>query len=152
MEIKPLVTFIIGTRPEAIKLAPVIKFFQDSKKLKVRVLLSGQHSEMVYQVMDLFNLNHDKNLNLMKDNQSINYITQEVLQGMKLEFLRNKPKLVFVQGDTTTAFAASLPFKLDLLIACLILRAVIIPLPIGFRDFVDKLDNEINVALHMKSK
>ena len=108
MEIKPLVTFIIGTRPEAIKLAPVIKFFQDSKKLKIRVLLSGQHSEMVSQVMDLFNLNHDKNLNLMKDNQSINYITQEVLQGMRLEFLRNEPKLVFVQGDTTTAFAASL--------------------------------------------
>tara|TARA_B100000575_G_scaffold293619_1_gene305644 strand:+ start:905 stop:2017 length:1113 start_codon:yes stop_codon:yes gene_type:complete len=108
MEIKPLVTFIIGTRPEAIKLAPVIKFFQNSKKLKVRILLSGQHSEMVSQVMDLFNLNYDKNLNLMKDNQSINYITQEVLKGMRLEFLRNKPKLVFVQGDTTTAFAASL--------------------------------------------
>ena len=62
MEIKPLITFIVGTRPEAIKLAPVIKIFKKSKKLKVRVLLSGQHSEMVKQVMDLFDLEEDKNL------------------------------------------------------------------------------------------
>lgn len=108
MEIKNLITFIIGTRPEAIKLAPVIKIFKESKKLKVRVLLSGQHSVMVRQVMDLFELEEDKNLNLMKNNQSINYITQEVLNGMRREFLQNVPHLVFVQGDTTTAFAASL--------------------------------------------
>ncbi len=108
MEINTLITFIIGTRPEAIKLAPVIKIFKKSKKLKVRVLLSGQHSEMVKQVMDLFELEENKNLNLMKNNQSLNYITQEVLNGMRSEFLENMPNLVFVQGDTTTAFAASL--------------------------------------------
>ena len=108
MEIKSLITFVIGTRPEAIKLAPVIKYFKESNKLKIRVLLSGQHSVMVSQVMHLFNIKHDKNLNLMKNNQSINYITQEVLEGMRSEFLRNRPQLVFVQGDTTTAFAASL--------------------------------------------
>ena len=66
MEIKYLITFVIGTRPEAIKLAPVIKFFKESLKFKIRVLLSGQHSEMVSQVMHLFNIQHDKNLNLMK--------------------------------------------------------------------------------------
>ena len=108
MEIKYLITFVIGTRPEAIKLAPVIKFFKESLKFKIRVLLSGQHSVMVPQVMHLFNIKHDKNLNLMKRNQSINYITQEVLEGMRSEFLENRPQLVFVQGDTTTAFAASL--------------------------------------------
>tara|TARA_B100000886_G_scaffold169383_1_gene115978 strand:- start:2419 stop:3531 length:1113 start_codon:yes stop_codon:yes gene_type:complete len=108
MEINNLITFVIGTRPEAIKLAPLIKIFKESKKLKVRVLLSGQHSLMVKQVMDLFNLTHDKNLNLMKNNQSINYITQEVLSGMRSELIENRPQLVFVQGDTTTAFAASL--------------------------------------------
>ena len=108
MEIKYLITFVIGTRPEAIKLAPVIKFFKKSLKFKIRVLLSGQHSVMVSQVMDLFNIQYDKNLNLMKKNQSINYITQEVLEGMRSEFLENTPQIVFVQGDTTTAFAASL--------------------------------------------
>ena len=108
MEINNLITFVIGTRPEAIKLAPLIKIFKESKKLKVRVLLTGQHSLMVKQVMDLFNLTHDKNLNLMKNNQSINYITQEVLSGMRSELIENRPQLVFVQGDTTTAFAASL--------------------------------------------
>ena len=108
MEINNLITFVIGTRPEAIKLAPLIKIFKETNKLKVRVLLSGQHSLMVKQVMDLFNLTHDTNLNLMKDNQSINYITQEVLSGMRSEFIKNRPQLVFVQGDTTTAFAASL--------------------------------------------
>ena len=60
------------------------------------------------QVMDLFELEEDKNLNLMKNNQSLNYITQEVLNGMRTEFLENIPRLIFVQGDTTTAFAASL--------------------------------------------
>tara|TARA_Y100000739_G_scaffold227161_1_gene236087 strand:- start:27 stop:1139 length:1113 start_codon:yes stop_codon:yes gene_type:complete len=108
MEINNLITFIIGTRPEAIKLAPVIKIFKKSKKIKIRVLLSGQHSAMVKQVMDLFELEEDKNLNLMKNNQSLNYITQEVLNGMRSEFLENMPRLVFVQGDTSTAFAASL--------------------------------------------
>ena len=108
MAINNLITFTIGTRPEAIKLAPLIKIFKESNKFKVRVLLSGQHSLMVKQVMDLFDLDHDTNLNLMKNNQSINYITQEVLEGMRLEFIKNRPKLVFVKGDTTTAFAASL--------------------------------------------
>ncbi len=108
MEIKNLITFVIGTRPEAIKLAPVIKFFKESVKFKIRILLSGQHSVMVSQVMDLFNIKHDKNLDLMKSNQSINYITQGVLDGMRSEFCENRPQLVFVQGDTTTAFAACL--------------------------------------------
>ena len=108
MEIKTLITFIIGTRPEAIKLAPVIKIFKKSNKLKVRVLLSGQHSLMVTQVMSLFEIEHDKNLNLMKNNQSINYITQVVLEGLSYEFRQNRPQFVFVQGDTTTAFAAAL--------------------------------------------
>ena len=108
MEIKKLITFIIGTRPEAIKLAPVIKIFKESNKFRIRVLLSGQHSEMVSQVMSLFDVKYDKNLRLMKNDQSINYITQRVLDGLRYEFLENRPDLIFVQGDTTTAFAAAL--------------------------------------------
>ena len=102
------ISIVVGTRPEAIKLAPVILALLSNKSIKVRVLLSGQHSMMVRQVMELFELEEDKNLNLMKNNQSINYITQKVLDGMRREFLENMPALVFVQGDTSTAFAASL--------------------------------------------
>ena len=61
MDKKPLVTFIFGTRPEAIKLAPVIKVFQKSKKFKLRIILTGQHNEMVSQVMYLFDIKSDKN-------------------------------------------------------------------------------------------
>ncbi len=108
MEIKALVSFIVGTRPEAIKLAPVIKQFQKSNKLKVRVLLTGQHTEMVSQVMKLFEIEPSKNLNLMKKNQSLTYITESILEGMQLEYKEFRPDLVLVQGDTTSAFAAAL--------------------------------------------
>ena len=66
MEIKQLISFVVGTRPEAIKLAPVIKQFQSSEKLKVMVILTGQHTEMALQVMKLFDIKPSKNLNLMK--------------------------------------------------------------------------------------
>lgn len=108
MEIKSLVSFVVGTRPEAIKLAPVIKQFQKSDKLKIRVLLTGQHTEMVYEVMKLFEIQPSKNLNLMKKNQSLIYITESILNGIQLEFREYRPKIVFVQGDTTSAFAAAL--------------------------------------------
>lgn len=108
MEIKSLITFIVGTRPEAIKLAPVIKQFQTSDKLKVRVLLTGQHTEMVFQVMQLFDIKPSKNLNLMKKNQSLTYITESILKGIQSEFKEYRPKILVVQGDTTSAFAAAL--------------------------------------------
>ena len=85
MEIKQLISFIVGTRPEAIKLAPVIKQFQSSEKFKVRILLTGQHTEMAMQVMNLFDIKPSKNLNLMKQNQSLTYITESVLRGIQSE-------------------------------------------------------------------
>ena len=102
------VTIILGTRPEAIKLSPVIKKFSNHKKLELRIISTGQHQEMVYQVLNLFNINIHKDLKLMSPNQSLTHITCETLSGLMLEFAENKPNLVVVQGDTTTAFAASL--------------------------------------------
>jgi len=108
MNKKPLVTFIFGTRPEAIKLAPVILKFQNSSEINTRVVLSGQHKEMVDQVMEMFNLKPDKDLNIMQHRQTLSDITSKTLSGLKLEFEKYKPELVLVQGDTTTAFASTL--------------------------------------------
>lgn len=103
-----VVTFVLGTRPEAIKMAPVIKEFKKDKQLITRVVLTGQHSEMVSDVFKLFQIHEDNNLHLMIKNQSLNYITSKVLEGLKEEFSRFRPSLTIVQGDTTSAFSAAL--------------------------------------------
>jgi UDP-N-acetylglucosamine 2-epimerase (non-hydrolysing) len=102
------VGIILGTRPEAIKLAPVIQVFQGSPDLELQVILTGQHREMVEQVMQLFNLKADHNLEIMQPKQSLNDITCRSLQGLEALFIEQKLDLVIVQGDTTTAFAAAL--------------------------------------------
>jgi len=99
---------ILGTRPEAIKLAPVIKQFQQSPKFKTSVILTGQHREMVDQVMNLFNLSANQDLKIMQSKQSLTDITCRTLQGLEHLFKTQKPDMVIVQGDTTTAFAAGL--------------------------------------------
>ena len=98
----------IGTRPEAIKLAPLVQEFLKSSVLQTQVVLTGQHREMVDQVMELFELSADRNLNIMKPKQTLTDITCRSLQGLEALFRETKPRLVLVQGDTTTAFAASL--------------------------------------------
>ncbi|MBN3887304.1 MAG: UDP-N-acetylglucosamine 2-epimerase (non-hydrolyzing) [Nostoc sp.] len=102
------VCIILGTRPEAIKLAPVIQVFQKSSGFELQVILTGQHREMVEQVMQLFNIKSDYNLEIMQVQQSLNDITCRSLQGLEALFQVEKPDLVLVQGDTTTAFAAAL--------------------------------------------
>ncbi|MEH1855015.1 MAG: UDP-N-acetylglucosamine 2-epimerase (non-hydrolyzing) [Nostoc sp.] len=102
------VCIILGTRPEAIKLAPVIQVFQKSSGFELQVILTGQHREMVEQVMQLFNIKSDYNLEIMQVQQSLNDITCRSLQGLEALFKVEKPDLVIVQGDTTTAFAAAL--------------------------------------------
>jgi UDP-N-acetylglucosamine 2-epimerase (non-hydrolysing) len=104
----PLVTIVLGTRPEAIKLAPVILAFQRATDLRTRVVLTGQHREMVSQVMTLFGLTADHDLALMAPNQTLTHVTCAALQGLKQEFASHRPDLVLVQGDTTTAFASAL--------------------------------------------
>ncbi|MBA2748634.1 MAG: UDP-N-acetylglucosamine 2-epimerase (non-hydrolyzing) [Tatlockia sp.] len=105
---KSQVNIILGTRPEAIKLAPVIQAFQQAKSVDVEVILTGQHREMVEQVMQLFDLKADKDLEIMQAGQSLTDITERSLRGLEKLFRQNKPDFVIVQGDTTTAFAATL--------------------------------------------
>ncbi|MCW5312372.1 UDP-N-acetylglucosamine 2-epimerase (non-hydrolyzing) [Nostoc sp. KVJ3] len=105
---KKRVCIILGTRPEAIKLAPVIQVFQKSSDLESQVILTGQHREMVEQVMQLFKIKADYDLEIMQVKQSLNDITCRSLQGLEALFQEKKPDLVLVQGDTTTAFAAAL--------------------------------------------
>ena len=102
------VSVIIGTRPEAIKLAPVILELRNYENIKTRVILSGQHLNIVTQVMNLFHIKEDHNLEIMKECQSINSINAKVLTKLELEFQQNKTDLVIVQGDTSTTFSAAM--------------------------------------------
>lgn len=98
----------LGTRPEAIKLAPVIEKCQQSLLLEPSVILTGQHREMVAQVMELFDLQPDQDLQIMQAGQTLSDITCRSLKGLEQLFSELSPDLVIIQGDTTTAFAATL--------------------------------------------
>lgn len=102
------VIFIFGTRPEAIKMAPLIKAFQSDPEMKTVVCVSGQHKEMLYQVLRFFEIRPDYDLEVMKPNQTIYDITSSVLLGIKDVLNKENPDLIFVQGDTTTAFTGAL--------------------------------------------
>lgn len=102
------VCITLGTRPEAIKLAPVIQQFQQCSGFDTQVVLTGQHREMVTQVMDWFGLKADHDLAIMQAKQTLTDITCRSLQGLEPLFQALQPQLVLVQGDTTTAFAATL--------------------------------------------
>ncbi|MBD1862301.1 MULTISPECIES: non-hydrolyzing UDP-N-acetylglucosamine 2-epimerase [Trichocoleus] len=98
----------LGTRPEAIKMAPVIQQFRRSERFDTQVVLTGQHREMVAQVMQLFDLQADQDLAIMQPQQTLTDITCRSLQGLERLFKEIEPQIVLVQGDTTTAFAAAL--------------------------------------------
>ncbi|OLP18598.1 UDP-N-acetylglucosamine 2-epimerase [Leptolyngbya sp. 'hensonii'] len=102
------VCLIVGTRPEAIKMAPVIRLFRQSPQFDTQVVLTGQHREMVDQVMQLFNLQADHDLAIMQAGQTLTDITCRSLQGLETLFAQIQPQIVLVQGDTTTALAAAL--------------------------------------------
>jgi len=103
-----LISFVIGTRPEAIKLAPLILEFRKSKKIKTNIILSGQHNEMIQPVMDVFNLEEDVNFDVLGRSNSLEQTTSLILNELSNYFDKIKPDLVFVQGDTITAFAGAL--------------------------------------------
>lgn len=102
------VCITLGTRPEAIKLAPVIQHFQNDPAFETHVVLTGQHREMVAQVMDWFGLTATHDLAIMQERQTLTDITCRSLQGLEQLFQAIAPQLVLVQGDTSTAFAAAL--------------------------------------------
>ncbi|QUY36565.1 non-hydrolyzing UDP-N-acetylglucosamine 2-epimerase [Acinetobacter junii] len=103
------VLLIFGTRPEAIKMAPLaIKLQENSDSFETKVCVTGQHRQMLDQVLDLFQLNPDFDLDLMKPGQTLSDITSGVLKGLEQVFEIWKPDLILVHGDTATTFAASL--------------------------------------------
>ena len=99
---------IFGTRPEAIKMAPVVRELLKHPEFETKVCLTAQHREMLDQVVDLFQLPVDYDLDIMKQGQSLYDITDRVLLGLKDVLEKEKPDLVLVHGDTTTTFSATL--------------------------------------------
>lgn len=103
------VLFVFGTRPEAIKMAPLVKTFQkDEEVFKTLVCVTGQHREMLDQVLRLFEITPDYDLNIMKQGQDLYDITSRVLLGMREVLKDTCPDVVLVHGDTTTSVAAAL--------------------------------------------
>lgn len=99
---------VFGTRPEAIKFAPIILEAKLSEKFDIRVCVTGQHRELLYQALGLFGIKADLDLEIMKDNQGLTDITCAILQKLNPVLIDFAPDLVLVHGDTTTTFAASL--------------------------------------------
>ncbi len=102
------VTVVFGTRPETIKLAPVVRALKAHPAFDCRVCVTGQHREMLDQALDAFGLVPDADLGLMRPDQTLAELTAGCVQGLDRDFERERPDLVLVQGDTTTAFTAAL--------------------------------------------
>ena len=103
------ILLVFGTRPEAIKICPLVKEFKKYPSVfDTKVLVTGQHRQMLDQVLKVFDIVPDYDLSIMKDNQTLFDITTNVLNGCKEVFEKEKPDIVLVHGDTTTSFAAGL--------------------------------------------
>ena len=106
---KKKIMLVFGTRPEAIKMAPLVKEFQKNQEVfETIVCVTGQHREMLDQVLKIFDIKPDYDLNIMKQGQDLYDVTARVLTGMRDVFKQCKPDVVLVHGDTTTSTAAAL--------------------------------------------
>ncbi|MPQ42532.1 non-hydrolyzing UDP-N-acetylglucosamine 2-epimerase [Clostridium tarantellae] len=99
---------IFGTRPEAIKMAPLVKELEKREEIESKVCVTAQHREMLDQVLELFEIKPNFDLNIMKTRQSLTGITNRVLEGLEEVFTKEKPDMILVHGDTTTTFAGGL--------------------------------------------
>ena len=99
---------IFGTRPEAIKMAPLVKELESRKEIKSIVCVTAQHREMLDQVLNIFKIKPDYDLNIMKQGQSLSEITSRVLLGLEEVIKKEEPDIILVHGDTTTTFAGAL--------------------------------------------
>lgn len=109
MIIKRKIAIVFGTRPEAIKMAPLIKELESKNKhFETLVIVTAQHREMLDQVLKVFNIKPSYDLNIMKNEQSLSDITVDVMKGLEEIFIKDSPDMVLVHGDTTTSFAAAL--------------------------------------------
>jgi UDP-N-acetylglucosamine 2-epimerase (non-hydrolysing) len=104
--IKNLIIF--GTRPEAIKMAPLVKEFQKPDKFETKVCVTAQHRQMLDQVLDFFEITPDYDLDIMKPNQNLYTLTSDIILGLKPILEEYQPDYVYVHGDTTTTMAASI--------------------------------------------
>ena len=104
----PEVAVIFGTRPEAIKLAPVIHGLQNEPRLACRVCVTAQHRQMLDQVLETFSIKPDTDLNLMQPGQTLGQLTARAIEALDGYLATEKPDLILVQGDTTTVFCAAL--------------------------------------------
>ena len=102
------VMLVFGTRPEAIKMAPLVKKFQENTDFQTLVCVTAQHREMLDQVLDIFDIKPDYDLNIMKQGQDLYDITSRVMLGLRDVFNESNPDIVLVHGDTTTSMAAAL--------------------------------------------
>ena len=108
MNHKIRVMSVFGTRPEAIKMCPLIRELEKRKEIESIVCVTGQHRQMLDQVLDIFQVKPDYDLKLMKDRQTLTTITTEVLLHLGTLFQEVKPDIILVHGDTTTSFSAAL--------------------------------------------
>ncbi len=102
------ILLVFGTRPEAIKMCPLVKELRNDKEIELKICITGQHKEMLVQVLDAFRICPDYDLAVMKVNQSLFDITERVLTGMRDVLNKERPDIVLVHGDTTTSFASAL--------------------------------------------
>lgn len=105
---KKRILILFGTRPEAIKMAPLVKVIQNDETFDARVCVTAQHREMLDQVLSFFKITPDYDLDLMKPNQNLYNLTSEIILGLKPILEEYKPDYVFVHGDTTTTMAGSI--------------------------------------------
>ncbi len=99
---------IFGTRPEAIKMAPIIKEMEKNNNIEQKVCVTAQHREMLDQVLEIFDIKPDYDLNIMTQNQTLTGITINALKGLEEILEKAKPNLILVHGDTTTTFVGCL--------------------------------------------
>ncbi|MEY8324119.1 UDP-N-acetylglucosamine 2-epimerase (non-hydrolyzing) [Lachnospiraceae bacterium 54-11] len=102
------VLVIFGTRPEAVKMCPLVLELKKRSKIECSVCLTGQHKEMLRQVMDAFDIQEDYNLYIMKEKQSLTAITIQILDKLEFILRKIKPDIVLVHGDTSTSYVAAL--------------------------------------------
>lgn len=105
---KKKVITIFGTRPEAIKMAPLVKELEKREEIESKVCVTAQHREMLDQVLEYFEIEPDYDLNIMKSKQTLTGITNRVLEGLEEVFREEKPDMILVHGDTTTTFGGAL--------------------------------------------
>lgn len=105
---KNKISIVFGTRPEAIKLIPLILKLRNENNFEINVCVTAQHREMLDQVLEIFEITPDVDFNLMKPNQTLSTLTSTIISSIDKYFLEYKPDIVIVQGDTTTVMAVSL--------------------------------------------